>query len=69
MGTALRLKELREDRGLSQRQLADTLGVASGTVARWEIGTRIPSMASLLALVNFFGCTIQDLVIPVEDAS
>lgn len=33
---------LREESGLTQKELADRLGVGQGTIARWENGTRRP---------------------------
>ena len=36
------LKNLRTEKGLSQQQLADRMYVTRSTVARWEIGSRLP---------------------------
>ena len=38
-----RLKQLRKEHGMTQVQLAEKLGVASGTVAMWETGKRSPN--------------------------
>lgn len=48
LGTALR--SARERMGLTQEQLAQKLGVAIRTVARWESGTTAPKPAVLAAL-------------------
>ena len=37
------LKNLRTEKGLSQRELADQMYVTRSTVARWENGSRLPS--------------------------
>lgn len=37
-----RLKELREERGLSQQELAEKLGVTKNTIFVWEKGKRLP---------------------------
>ena len=58
----LKLRELREARGLSQRKLADAIGVTPGTVALWELGLRNLSMQNLIALADLFGCTIDRLL-------
>lgn len=36
------LRSARQKAGLTQKQLADALGVATGTVQQWELGTRFP---------------------------
>ena len=39
-----RLRELREERGLTQRQLADRAGVSLRAIAQWEQVARIRSL-------------------------
>lgn len=40
--------QLRSDFGLTQRELAQLLGVSRNTVARWEVGlSRAPKIAEL----------------------
>lgn len=58
----LRLRELREAKGLSQRKVADEIGVTPGTVALWELGKRNLSMRNLIALANLLDCTIDQLL-------
>jgi len=41
--TGRRIREIRERRGLTQRALADRLGVAGSTISRWERERRRPS--------------------------
>lgn len=53
------LKKLREDAGLSQRELADQLGLQQPAVARWEAGgVRIP-VDRIEELLNHFGYGIE----------
>lgn len=41
-----RLKSLRKDRGLNQKEFAAKIGVTDSAVSRWELGTReIPAIA------------------------
>ena len=49
----LRLKKLRDAKGLSQTELAQKLGVTKGTVYRYENNTQSPSLenAAKLALL------------------
>ncbi len=58
----LRLRELRERRGLSQRQVAEQLKVTPGAVARWELGDNKPTMDNLLALAALLDCTTDALL-------
>lgn len=50
----LKLRELRKQRGITQEQLALTLGVSSRAIKYWEHGSRTPSVSSLLALAHYF---------------
>src|SRR5262245_58188235 len=45
-----RLRELREQAGLTQEQLAERCGVKWEAVSRWERGTREPSWSNVIAL-------------------
>lgn len=51
-----RVKELRERRGLQQKQLALEIGVSRPTVSEWEHGKKDPSGERLLKLAEFFNC-------------
>lgn len=57
-----RLKELRTQRGLTQSQIGELLGVSCVTIARYEAGEREPSNAKLTTLANYFGVTVDYLM-------
>lgn len=57
----LKIRELREARGMSQRQLANEVGVSPGAVAQWELGATTPTTANLVALANVLGCSMDTL--------
>lgn len=44
------LKKLRTERGLSQQALADKVYVTRSTIARWELGTRVPDAVMIAGL-------------------
>lgn len=56
-----RIKELREQKNLSQNSLAVLLGVTQGAVHQWESGITKPRANILIKISNIFGCTIDDL--------
>jgi transcriptional regulator with XRE-family HTH domain len=62
-----RLRELREEKGLTQGQLAELVGVKRDAVARWEADVREPGWSNVVALANALGvdCTAF-LQAPVE---
>ena len=49
-----RLKQLRKEKGMTQIELAQALGVSSGTVAMWETGKRKPQFETLNRLCDLF---------------
>lgn len=51
---AERLKQLRSEKGMTQVQLAQMLGVSKGTVAMWETSKRKPSFEILSKLSDIF---------------
>ena len=56
------LRKLREQKGLTQRQLGAQMFVNHSTVARWENGTRLPDAAMLLRLSRCLGVNINTLL-------
>ncbi|MFA6620239.1 MAG: helix-turn-helix transcriptional regulator [Bacilli bacterium] len=56
-----KLKTLREERGLSQSQLAGKLYVTRQAVSKWERGAGMPDIPSLQKIADFFCVTIDDL--------
>ncbi len=56
-----RLKEIREERGISQIKLASAIGVSKAIVSLWENGLREPTLSNLVLLADFFGQSIDYL--------
>ena len=56
-----RLISKRKEKRVTQQQLADAIGVCRSAIANWETGQQIPSTRSLIALADFFGCSLNDL--------
>ena len=57
-----KLKALRVEMGLSQRQLGEELGVVNQTISFWESGSREPDLDTLLKIARFFAITIDELL-------
>ena len=66
----MRLRNLRIHKKLSQKDLADTLGVDRTTYVKWETGASSPSVAILTQLADFYGVSLDFLTehIPADTA-
>lgn len=58
---AARLLELRVEKGITQSQLAQELGVLTRTVSYWEKGQRQCNIDMLITLSAYFGVTVDYL--------
>lgn len=56
------LANLRNQRGLNQRELAKAIGVSNGAVAMWETNKRQPDLEMLKKLASFFAVSIDFLL-------
>lgn len=61
-----RIKNLRQEKKMSQQELADAINVASSTVSMYEKGERIPRDQIKLAIANLFGVTVDYLFFGVD---
>ena len=58
------LRQLREEAGLTQLEVAVQLGVTITTVYNWERGAAEPSARNLLEIARFFNVSPFDIVLP-----
>lgn len=58
----MRLKELRTERGISQRALGQAIGVTQQAIGRWELGDREPGIEALCKIADYFNISIDELV-------
>lgn len=56
------LRQLREDKGLSQLQLALKLGLNQNTISRYENCQREADYQTLIAFADFFDVSIDYLI-------
>ncbi len=57
-----RLKELRKERQLSQKELADLLSTGQSSISAWERGEREPLAHQLIDLARVFECSVDYLL-------
>ena len=62
MSMNLMIKKLRKDKGITQEQLADNIGVSLMTVRRWEWGDTTPNSKMLIKLADTLGTTPENLL-------
>lgn len=58
----LKLKELREAKGLSQQKFANIMNISQGTVGNWESGIREPNFDTMSKIANYFNVTVDYLL-------
>ncbi|MBN6187748.1 helix-turn-helix transcriptional regulator [Aneurinibacillus sp. BA2021] len=63
----IRLKELRQQRQLTQEETARRLNISRGTYAHYEIGKRQPDFATLQKLADFFDVSIDYLLGRIDE--
>ena len=61
-GCTMRLKEIRQGKGLTQKQVADHIGCNPCVYSRYETGEREPSIHILKQLSAFLGVSIDCIV-------
>ncbi|MEY8387805.1 helix-turn-helix transcriptional regulator [Oscillospiraceae bacterium 38-13] len=53
---------LRENRAILQKDLAKSLGISLHAYQRFEYGQQEPRMSILIALADFYGLSLDELV-------
>lgn len=64
-----RIKKLRKNKGMTQRALAQALGISEQAVSKWEKDISNPSTANLLKIAKIFGVSIAFFYQPEESQS
>lgn len=58
----MRIRALREERGVTQADFAREVLVARQTVSNWECGRTLPDVESLKLIAGYFGITVDELL-------
>jgi len=62
MDLAENIKLYRKGSNMTQEQLAEAMGVTVGAVSKWESGTTIPDLTTLMALAELFRISLDALL-------
>lgn len=57
-----RCKALREARGLTQKQLANILGIETRSISRYEETDALPRVDTALKIAKFFCISVEEMV-------
>ena len=60
--TGSTIRNLREDRRMTQAELAEKLGVSSKTVSKWETAKGLPDITLLQPLAQALGISVIELM-------
>ena len=60
--TGKRIRALREKKGITQKELADLLGVTDAAVSKWEHGKNFPDITLLERLSEVLECKVSELL-------
>lgn len=62
MNIGLKIKEYRKSKGLTQKELADKIGVAVNTISRYEIGERVPTLKIIYDIAEALNTDIGNIL-------
>ena len=61
MNIGNKIKELRKQRGITQEQLAGSIGISFQAVSKWENNIALPDITLAPILANYFGVSMDEL--------
>ncbi len=57
------IADLRKQKGVSQEEMARSLGVTAQAISKWERGKSLPDIGLLTTIADYFAVTIDRLFI------
>lgn len=54
--------EMRKQKGLTQKELAEMVGISDKTISKWECGNSMPDISYLESLCNSLGISVNELL-------
>lgn len=61
MNFANKLKQLREEKGISQLELSKKIGVSPSSITMYEQGERVPRDYVKIKIAEYFGVTVESI--------
>lgn len=62
MPTGIRIKEIRQKKGLTQKQLGDMCGIADANIRKYENGKQNPKIETLQKIADALGVSLHELL-------
>ena len=56
------LKRKREEKGLTQAEVAERIGTTQQNIASFESGYQVPSLKIVVAAADFFHCSVDEMI-------
>lgn len=61
MNIGNKIKELRKQRGITQEQMAESIGISFQAVSKWKNSITLPDITLIPVLARYFGVSIDEL--------
>ncbi|MCT8947071.1 helix-turn-helix domain-containing protein [Pseudomonas iridis] len=61
------IKAKREAHQVSQKMLAEVLGIAENTVASWEKGKNVPPSDKVVTMAKYFACSTDEILLDEDE--
>lgn len=61
-GNSMNIKQIRQAKGISQKQFAIDMGVSQPVVCEWQKGKKYPSSKHILQIAEYFGVSVQQVL-------
>ena len=56
------LKQIRKEKGITQEEFAEKIGVSGRTVSRWETGSNMPDISLLVDIADFYDVDVREII-------
>lgn len=66
MSISNRIQTLRKQKGISQEELADKVGVSRQAVSKWESGQSVPDLDKIIIISEYFNVTTDYIIKGIE---
>ena len=60
--TGMLIAQIRKENGLTQKQLADKIGVSNATISKWEAAKGFPDISLIEPLADALGISVSEII-------